>query len=246
MRPKAFWGVASWFSSNPVSIIFIGQISIRTSARVLPSPTNSYPENCLWHFAKIAKFLSGQTYGISKNFASFYPVLDTASEGIFRGPPAWYIHSTAAHQCIILIHASSDNGRQTRIISKTRKQHYLRSLLELPRTVAPQFRAWGSMTICQTWQLQTSQGVFSKSQRCRYAPIELVLASCQPNICLGSQVVQDRPYVGLPLLQAILKRGIGHLENKTHLTLNTQNFPGPHILRPTMYGMVYSGWRSVT
>ena len=64
----------------------VGQISIWTSARALPSSTNFYPEKCLWHFPKIAKFLSGQTYGISKNFANFYPVLDTAFEGIFQGP----------------------------------------------------------------------------------------------------------------------------------------------------------------
>ena len=69
-----------------MSTTFIGKISIRTSARALPSSTNFYPENCLRHFAKIAKFLSGQTYGISKNFANFYPVLDTAFEGIFQGP----------------------------------------------------------------------------------------------------------------------------------------------------------------
>ncbi|EDR02678.1 uncharacterized protein LACBIDRAFT_332184 [Laccaria bicolor S238N-H82] len=53
-----------------MSTIFIGQISIRTSAQASPSHTNSYPENRLRHFAKIAKFLSGQTYGISKNFSS--------------------------------------------------------------------------------------------------------------------------------------------------------------------------------
>jgi len=80
---------ASWFLSsafNPVSTIFIGQISIRISVWALPSHTNSYLENRLRHFVKIAKFLSGQTYGISKNFGSFYPVLDMASEGTFGGP----------------------------------------------------------------------------------------------------------------------------------------------------------------
>jgi hypothetical protein len=69
-----------------MSTIFIGQISIRTSAWALPSHTNSYPENRLRHFAKIVKFLSGQTYRISIFFTSFYPVLDMASQGTFGGP----------------------------------------------------------------------------------------------------------------------------------------------------------------
>jgi len=66
--------------------ISIAHISIWTSAWAFLSLTNSYPENCLWHFTKIVKFLSGQTYGISKNFANFYLDLDQASEGTFRGP----------------------------------------------------------------------------------------------------------------------------------------------------------------
>ena len=36
----------------------------------------------LWHFAKISKFLSGQSYGIFKNFANFYPDPTTASKGL--------------------------------------------------------------------------------------------------------------------------------------------------------------------
>ena len=56
------------------------------------------------------------------------------------------------------------------------------------------------------------------------------------NICLGSQVVQDRPYVGLPLVQAILKRGIGHLENKTHNFEHPKISGAPHSPRYTPTG----------
>ena len=44
-----------------------------TSARGLLRSTSSCPENRLHHFTRTAKFIAGQTYGISKDSANSYP-----------------------------------------------------------------------------------------------------------------------------------------------------------------------------
>jgi hypothetical protein len=48
-------------------------------------PLEFYPENWIWHFAKILKIYP-DCQGFSKKKSNFYPDLTTASKGAFKGP----------------------------------------------------------------------------------------------------------------------------------------------------------------
>ena len=67
---------------------------------------NFYPEFGSGILQNFLKILSGQSYGIFKNFANFYPDLTTASKGTFRGPlepllafpDHWYLRWICIHR----------------------------------------------------------------------------------------------------------------------------------------------------
>ena len=84
-----------------------------------------------------------------------------------------------------------------------------------------------------------SGSFLEKSQRCRYAPTQLNW--CSPTWHMsrfsggpGSALCRSSFAATFDhKSQVFLNRCIGHLENKTQQTLNTQNFPEPRILRCT-------------